>query len=296
MKLGETEYGVHGKVLLFDVELGASKFELRGKRSGDHITLDMMNFAFDRSFSRMPQSGRAELDIHEEGPEISGSWATDSGAYGVCRLFKAGWKEAFQLSIPFALRRILAGRRAIVKSLYLLFLVGIASASVTGYLARDMSMATIAIFFIPALYLFQHEIRGFFQASGVQKIGSLVEASEQAAFTEATVPLEAVNSLIKKKQEFEDLALFFYLNLFFVPRTKAIVSQLAIVPRPLTLGEFHELARVLGVPERNIQATYDALLQTECIRMDEEGRVHLTSRGKRFLNFETQLKQLLPSS
>jgi len=296
MKLSETEYGVRGNVLLFDVELGTSMFELRGKRSGDHIAADMMNFAFDRSLSRMPQSGRAEFDLHEEGPEISGSWATDSGAYGVCRLFRAGWKEAFQLSIPFVFRRMLAKRLAIVKSLYLLFLLSIASASVTGYLARDMSMTATVIFFIPALYLFQHEIKGFFQASGVQKIGSLVEASEQTAFTEATVPLDAVNSLIKKKQEFEDLALFFYFNLFFVPRTKAIMSQLAIVPRPLTQGEFHELARVLGVPEHNIQATYDVLLQTECIKIDEEGRVQLTNRGRRFLNFETQLKQLLPSS
>lgn len=281
-----------GDIVFKDIAYGTAAAKIKGRLNSSQITADLFDFVFEKRFPLEPQTGHISMTISEDNNEVSGVWATDIGTHGQCRLFKINFLKAFSVSLPSLYRaflRIKQWLKAYFKYLYLFFTLLITIASLTGLLKDKIGINETIILIIPLLFLFKTEIRDFFLITRLKKIGP-VEVQEQSV-TPAGVNMHGILDRLSKDYE-NLLPSFLYFNRFFVPRTKAILQILAVYPC-FQRQQFDSNARLLGIEENNIQITYDVLEQNGYLQVEPDGRICVTEIGRRFLEFENKLNQII---
>lgn len=292
VRMKSSNEALTGDIVFKDIAYGTAVAKIKGRLSNSQITADLFDFAFAKHFPLVPQTGQISMTISEDNSEVSGAWATDIGTHGQCRLFKINFLKAFSVTLPSLYRvflRIKQWFKANLKYLYLFFTLLITIASLTGLLKDKIGINETIILIIPLLFLFKTEIRDFFLITRLKKIGP-VEVQEQPV-TPAGINMQRI--LDRLFQDYgNSLPLFFYLNRFFVPRTKAILQILAVYPS-FQRQQFDSNARVLGIEENNIQITYDVLVQNGCLKVESDGGICVTDFGRRFLEFENRLNQII---
>lgn len=287
----KAEETITGNIIFKDIVAGPSIIKFRGNIINNQITAELFDFVFANPLPLKPQTGQISFEISENNNEISGSWATDIGTFGQCHLFKVNFLKAFSAAVPSLYRaflRICRWLKTNLKYLYLIFSLVVMIASLIGFLKDKIGVTETIILIIPLIFLFRNEIRDFFLITGLKKIGP-VEFQDQSV-TPTGINMQGI--LDRLFQDYRDLLpLFFYLNRFFVPRTKAILQILTVYPC-FQRQQFDSNARVLGIEENNIQITYDVLIQNGCLQIEQDGRICVTDMGRRFLEFENRLSQL----
>ena len=296
IRLKEFDNAITGDILFKDATGGAAIIRAKGTKNSNQITVDLFDFLFASPLPLEPQTGHISVTISENGNEISGSWVTDIGTKGQCRLFKTNFFRVLLLSAPFLYRLLLKLKRGFItklKYIYLLLLLCLVTAPVIGRLNGKIGITELIIFLIPLILLFKNEIRDFFVITGLRKIGP-VEFQDQSTTPVGLAPETIVQHINSLSTEYgEKFSLFVYLNRLFVPRTKAILQMLAAEPFPVTRQYFDNLARSMGVgEENNIQATYNVLIQNGCLRIDQDGNIRITDIGHNFLQFMNSFNQL----
>ena len=284
---------VKGDMVFKDFQFGTSIIKFKGRLNNNQIRADIFDFVFSRPLPLEPQTGQISMVISEDNNEISGTWATDVGTHGQCRLFKINFLRAFPISLPFLYRMILIIKRWVMTNLKYLYLVLsflVLIASITGVLKEKISITETIILMIPLIFLFRKEIRDFFLITGLKKIGP-VEFQEQSG-APVGINQETIRSFVHEYGEL--FPHFVILNQFFVPRTKAILRILATETSPVPRQYFDRLAQMLGIEEGNIQVTYDVLVQNRYLEIDQDGRIRITEIGRKFLEFESKFNQLFP--
>jgi hypothetical protein len=139
--------------------------------------------------------------------------------------------------------------------------------------------------------MFSDKIQNLITAMAVRKLGP-VEFQEQVK--PAARPDQAVEIL---QREFpEHLPLFSLLTQAFAPLTKALLRLMIAHDKPLKKTELRDLASKLGIPENNVTATSDALVQSGCIAAGEDGMIRVSEIGRDYLRFESRLEQLFRSA
>jgi hypothetical protein len=267
--------------------------ECQGKEESDTKAIfELVEYIADSPQLNPPQQAKIIITYKPEFRRIEAQFATNIGTYGTLTLRRADLGGKLQLSIPGVLQRTYRRIKRYflyrLRYLYLLFVIALVVASVLGKVSQKPNTVEAIILLVPLFFMFSDRIRDLIAALALRKVGP-IEFQEQAKAPVGFTPAQIVTML---SGEFGDrLPLFSGLTQFFVPRTKTILRLMAAYGRALTINEFNDLAKMVGVPEENLAATREALVSSGCVTLGDN-MVTVQPLGLQFLAFEDKLIQL----
>lgn len=285
---------LYGYALTNALDGDSEVIEVKGSESDENKAIvELVNYVSDGWRNIPPRHAQITLSINSDGDIIEGVWATDLGNHGDVHLRKAiGW-EKLPLIFPLCLHKVYRRLKKYVLSrfryLYLFSVVVLALLSIFGHLNSKINTNETIIILLPLVFMFSDKLRRFVNFMGLSKVGP-VEFQDQVKPTgEFNFP-KLVAAL---HGEFGDkTALFSALIEFFVPRTKNLLRMIVSVEKPINITEFNSYCVKLGIPADNIQATLEALVQTGCVLVSENGEITPQDTAKEFLVFEYRLSQI----
>lgn len=294
VRILQTPEGLRGYALSKSLDGEVEIIEVEGKEEMESkAVFDLVGYLSDGLGSIPPRNAQFVVIAKPATKQIEGSFVTDAGTHGNIRFRKASRWGKIQLSIPLSVHKLYRLIKKYVRwrfrTAYFAFVVVLAVLSVTGKLPSKISTMEVVVLLVPLIFLFSDKLREMIQATAVRKIGP-VEFQEQAK------PLPQFNlpQLVRVlHDEYGDnVPLFSALTEFLVPRTKNLLRRIVSLNRSLTLSEFNALAKKIGVPDQNLDATFEALVRSGCITINDKGELLVQEVGKQFLRFETHLAQI----
>lgn len=263
-----------------ETEENKAKFELINYISGN---INMI----------MPKKMNITLALSENSNNLEGNWTTEIGTKGTVSFKRANAYWKLYLSLPSVIYlKYLKFKRFLklnFRGLYLAFVVLIALLSISGITKTKINIIEALILIIPLLYLFSDKLLQLLQqvnSLGLTKLGPL-EFREQSKLPSNFEGNKFASQLLEKYGN--HAFLYYYLSSFFVVRTKNLLRELSMLTEPLDMNALYELARKQEIPEENIPQTIWALLQTECIKVLEDGHIAATDLGREYLTFQSIL-------
>ena len=269
VRLRQKGKNLESRAVFFDYQFGPVLVPLRGRLEGRKAEFRLLGFI---GFAPLlPLDGQLSITFDENFKAAEGTWSTDIGTSGVCKLERA---NESRLKWHYRLTRIKLGWfvQQWRGTIYALLLVVVAAAAMTQRV--QLSVVSLILLLLPAPFLFSHHLArliGIFHGSGIRKIGP-IEFDQNPP----TAEIVAVAT-----QQAHENAAFAQLNQFFVLRTKIVLAILAH-GNGMSLAEFGQLAGSFGVPAENVETTLRAILQTGCAQV-VEGRVIPTEWGRRYV-------------
>lgn len=267
--------------------------ELSGvNESNERATFSLIDYATDDPSSIPPGNAHIAITYDSTPPHLTAQYGTDIGTRGEASLYPAKLSGKLILAIPFWMhkryRRLKCYVLRSVKYIYLFGVVGLTICASVGISPQITSIEALLLL-TPLAFLFTDQVRYLLSVLALRKVGP-VEFQSQSAASPSTDPVRLLAGLTS---EFgEDLPLFMALAQFLVPRTKAVLRLIEASQAQLTMSEFNRMANGLGVPNHDIEPTFQALINSNCIASDEHGKLGITGLGERFLVFDTRLSQL----
>ena len=294
VRILQTPEGLRGYALSKSLDGEVEIIEVEGKEETESkATFDLVGYLSDGLGSIPPRNAPFVVIAKPATKQIEGSFVTDAGTHGSISFRTASRWGKIQLSIPLSVhkfyRLIKKYVRRRFRTAYFAFVVVLAVLSVTGKLPSKISTMEVVVLLTPLIFLFSDKLREMIQATAVRKIGP-VEFQEQAKPPPQFSPRELVQVL---HDEFGDkLLLFSELTAFLVSRTKNLLRLIVSLDRSLSLSEFNVLAKKIGVPDHNLGATFESLIQSGCIAINDKGDLSVQEVGKQFLHFESRRTQI----
>ena len=200
------------KAIFRDQTFGPATMSLQGDLVGTRAELKLIDFS--GAALSAPLDGHLILNFAQDFMTAEGTWQTDIGTQGVCKLWPtrmsttSWYVRLVSNSIQILIRKYCA-------VVYLTFLLIVAILAITKTV--ELSYQALILLLTPAPYLFRKHIIELVQALKVRKLGPL--ELEQSPLT------DDVRLLIAR--QVQEIVAFVLLDGFFVPRTKAILLWLA---------------------------------------------------------------------
>jgi hypothetical protein len=219
----------------------------------------------------LPLDGEFSITFDENFKAAEGTWSTDIGTSGVCKLERSNesWLKWYSRSISIKLGWFVQRWRG---KIYALILVIVTAAAMTQRV--KLSVMSLVLLLLPAPFLFSHHLArlaGIFQGVHIKKIGP-IEFDQNPPTAEIVA--------IATQHAHENVA-FAQLNQFFVLRTKILLAIL-VHGNGMSLAEFGQLAGSFGVPPENVETTLLAIRQMGCAQV-VDGRVIPLEWGRRYV-------------
>lgn len=294
VRIEGTSESLYGFALSSALDGESEVIEVTGKESGENrAVVELVNYVSDGWRNTPPQHAQITLSVNPDENSIKGTWATDLGNHGEVHLRKAvGW-ENILLRIPLSLHKIYRKLKKYLFSrfryYYFFSVVALALLSIFGYLTQKISTNETVIILLPLVFMFSDKLQNFVKYMALRKVGP-IEFQDQAK------PIEGLNlpRLVSALHgEFgERTALFSAITEFFVPRTKYLLRIIVSVEKSISINEFNSYCAKIGISTDNVQATLDALIQTGCISVSENGEITPQDTAREFLDFENRLSQI----
>jgi hypothetical protein len=265
-----------GRVAMLDRIFGAVAVKVVGTLQDQRANLELREFRGFRTGTTegvtLPVTGNLVVDINFDRGIAEGQWATDIGTRGVCRFQKTpnAW---FRLYSTIAAAHLLRW----IRIAYLSFLFATFLLDALGRL--HLSYPGLILALVPAGYLFRFEAMELIRILGVKKLWG---AEFQQPSTQ-NLPNPEVSS---EPRPIQEAMRFVILDYFFAPRTKIMLLWL-YAERAVDRAQFDAFARQIGVPQENIENTWNALFSTECATLSD-GRIVITDLGKRYVEARLQ--------
>ena len=258
-----------GKALLRDQEFGTTVVAFSGKLSGSQAELRLSDFLGSAPIT--PLYGELKLNFDKDLQSAEGSWQTDIGTQGTCKLWPAKVaRSLWQLRLAGSNGRIFLRRYGAAVYTATLFVVAVLNL----VKVFEISYPSLILLLVPVPYVFRKYLVELINAYRVRRIGP-VELEPQNPLT------EDIRRVIA--QQVQETVAFVALNGFLVLRTKLILiwlSQNPAVDRAL----FNGYAAAIGVPADNLDATWSALISSGCAALTGE-RLTITDLGRRYVAF-----------
>ena len=268
-------------------------FEFEGAVESDNrAVLDLVDYVTDNPNTNPPSKAQIIVTYKDEPRQLEVQFATDIGTQGSFWLRPAKLLSLILLSIPMAPHRWYRSLkyyfRLKLRYIYLLLVILLAVLSIFGKTQDKITSVEAVLLLFPLVFLFLDHIKGLIATLALRKVGP-VEFQSQESVSRGIAPDQIVNAL---HSEFgERLSLFSTLIRLLVPRTKALLRLMAADDKPLTVPEFNRMAKGIGVPDSDLQATLEVLIKSGCIVIDEEGKLTVQNVGRQFLLFEIRFNQ-----
>lgn len=263
------------------------------EESETRAVFDLVDYVTDNPTTNPPSTAQI-IATYQEDPElIDITFATDIGTHGLLKLRRAKFAAKIQLRIPSSLqktyRRLKHYIRFRLRYFYLVFVLYLAVLSIFGRMQVKLTAVEVIVLLFPLIFLFSDRLRELLSTLALRKLGP-IEFQEQGSARADISPIDIVNTL---SGEFGDkLSLYSTISQYFVLKTKAVLRLMATNEKPITHAEYIRLAKGLGVPDSNLQATLDALEKSGCITIGEDGKLVVQDIGKQFIAYEERLAQL----
>ncbi|MGO8928970.1 MAG: hypothetical protein ACLQU3_19050 [Limisphaerales bacterium] len=269
VRLQQTLQGLEAQTVFVDYQFGPVIVPLRGKLEQKAAKFRLMGF--EGFAPLLPLDGELLLTFDDDFENAAGTWSTDIGTGGTCKLERSNETVIRWLSRLFGIRLGWFWFRWRAK-VYSALLLCVAAAALTQ-LAHLTTLALVLLL-LPAPFIFAKNLSrlvGLFHDARIKKIGP-VEFDQNPPTAEIVA--------IATQQAQESIA-FAQLNQFFVLRTKILLAVLAH-SNGMLLADFAQLARSFGVLPENVQTTLIAILQMGCAQV-VDGKVIPTEWGRRFV-------------
>ena len=295
VRIEGTTDSIRGYCILISKEGHTDIVEFCGKEVNNReAELEITNFTTDGIYVIEPNTGRVTLTVADSSNNLKGSWSTNIGTKGELTLTPtiSKWIK-IQLSVPVEFHNVYRRLKKWFfmkgRFFYLLFVILIAFSTLLGLTIKDLTTMEAIIFILPLPFLFRKEIKDLLVELGITKAGPF--EFKQGGMT--VKEKEYIENIKRLQEKFGgNTQLFFHLSKFFVQKTKLLLGNLAALSTPISKEDFFTYARELTIPEENISVTLDALLQTRCLKLDEEGKIHVEDLGREFLSFETIINKV----
>lgn len=273
IRISQQGENLEATAIIQDQMFGPAIISLIGKLEGSRTDLRLVHFRGFAPF--VPLDGQITLNFDKSTAE--GSWQTDIGTTGTCKLRVTSiWTSRWWSHLAAIKLRFFCCRYG--RLFYVIFLLFIA---IFGLLSKlQVSYSTLVLLLLPAPYIFREqlaELVQLFRASGVRKVGPL---EFQPLLTDDIRRI--ITQLIA--QRVRDTVAFGILDGFFVVRTKLALiwlNQNQTVDR----AQFNGYATAIGVPADNLDATWNALIISGCCTLLADGRLTMMDFGRRYVDY-----------
>lgn len=258
--------GLIAKILFYDHLHGYAILKVKGNISGNEAKFNLSKFDGDVGLS--PITGNIFLKFDDSWMSASGSWETDIGTNGKVYLEKIKIS-----SLNWLIKNIWYSIIIKIKDIYIPFLI--ITAILNMFSVIHLSYISIILLLFPCFYIYRKYITEILDLFGIIEIGPL-KRRQKLPPKEMAVPL----TIFPPEPSYFPLY-FPILDNFFVIKTKYLLSWIAqrgVVERPLLIN----YALSIGIPLENIEDTISALLQTHCIRV-ENNNIFITELGKKYV-------------
>ena len=262
-------------VVLHDRVLGPSVLWLAGTIQDTHADLELVDA---RPIGATTPTGvRLSLDFSADLLAAKGIWTTD---------VTAGWCEfrVAKISTVTWWRRLAVTRVQIAGEWMLPWAYGacLVAVALLDLLWRqaDLSYPSLVLLLLPALFIFRGHLErviGILRESGIRKFGPV-------EFGQNPLGEEARRLIAQLAQQMQEASAFIIVDQVLAPLTKILLIRLRTTP-PVDRSQFDVHARLVGVPEDNLDATWNALLLTGCAQMDAQTlKLGVTLLGRRYVD------------
>ncbi len=267
MSLNRNGEFFQGVAIVADQEFGPSIIACSGQLTGCQASVNLLRFL--GSAPQTPLYGNLKLNFGENFDSAEGTWQTDIGTQGTCKLWPTeGWRMSWWLTLAVTKFRIFLRQHGAI--IYASFLIVVA---ILGLFQKvELSYPTLILLLVPGLYIFRRYLVELIHAFRVRKLGP-IELETQNPLT------EDIRRVIS--QHVQETVAFVVLNGFFVIRTKLLLIWLSQNP-PVDRAQFNAYASTIGVPVDNLDATWSALVVSGCAQPEGE-RIAVTDFGRRYV-------------
>lgn len=258
---------LQGVAIVADQEFGPSIVEFSGQLTVNQAGLNLLRFL--GSAPQTPLYGNLNLNFGENFDSAEGTWQTDIGTQGTCKLWPTQrWRMSWWLTLAVTKLRIFVRQHG--ATIYASFLMLVA---ILGLFQKvECSYPTLILLLVPGLYIFRRHLSELIHAFRVRKLGP-IELETQNPLT------EDIRRVIS--QHVQETVAFVVLNGFFVIRTKLLLIWLSQNP-PVDRAQFNAYAGTIGVSVDNLDATWSALVVSGCAQPEGE-RIAVTDFGRRYV-------------
>lgn len=263
---------LHGIAVVQDHEFGTAAVAFSGTLSANQAELRLHDFR--GSAPIMALYGELKINFGVNFQSAEGSWNTDIGTQGTCKLWPA------DIGRSLAWLRVAGGKSQVFLRRYgaplyagVLFVVALLSLSKVF----EVSYQSLILLLVPTPYVFRRNLGELITAYRVRKVGP-VELESQNPIT------EDIRRVIS--QQVQETVAFVALNGFFVLRTKLLLIWLSQNP-PVDRAQFNAYATAIGVSADNLDATWSAIIYSGCAGLVEE-RLAITDLGRHYVAFLTR--------
>ena len=258
-------------VFFADHQFGPTTVCARRKASDSTGIFTLSQFCSVAPF--VPSGGQLSLVFGQNFLTAEGTWLTDLGTSGTCKLSYTGMSPIalYLATLPIRIKWFF-GRW--IPFVYISFLLAIAIASLFDCVS--LTTLNLILLLLPTPILFSPQLAKLIATlrdAKVKKLGPL--ELDQPAPSQAIVA-----AAVTPGSQFAEA--FKVLNKFFVPRTKVILSAIA-QKGEVGHAEFGQLAASFGTPIENIPPTLEALVKTGCVN-EGAGKIVLTTLGREYIS------------
>lgn len=247
-----------------DQVAGATLLWLTGTVKGTTVELRIVD---SRGLAPLlPLDGRVRLDFDPPFQEGEGTWQSDIGTAGTCRVHTGGRVAWWWRRLTVPVRHLWARHNPVA---YMLLLLLVAGLSLTQRIT--ISWPVVLLLLVPAPYVFQLQIIRLIQAFKVRRIGPVELEQNPVTAQVGRVIAEHVQEAVR----------FLLLDGFFVPRTKLVLLWLA-GSGAVDRAQFNAFAAQVGVASDNIDVTLQAIVSVGCA-VSEADRIVITDLGRRYV-------------
>lgn len=239
--------------LLQDNRFGPARIEANGPINGNTANLRILSVQSRAPID--PLDGLIDIKFSPDGTTAEGTWSTDAGAAGHCRLVKTKylylrwcWK-----SFSAAIGRCLHRNKA---RIYLVLILALACLSI--FKKIDLRYPSLALILLIAIYAFEDQIVHLIEVFRLKKFGP-VEFREQGPLSPEIKAAIAGASPQANRFALTDVS--------FALRTKLVL--LSLVQRvSISRADFEKLAASLGITDEYVERTWQALIVTGCASVE----------------------------
>lgn len=298
VRISGTAQHLEATALVLRSEGFGEAYKLRGREiSNTEAVLEMAGCAVDFHSVNMPRTLKANIAVASDGSVLDGKWATDIGTLGNIRLYRANGVAKFVALIPFCLHLVYRTAKRLARKYfryaYLIFTVMLAVQSLFGHTAGKISMTEAVMLLTPLLFMFRDKIYNLILSLRLRKAGPFEFYAQLANPPAGSVQAGYDQLRDEFGNHFQRLDA---VARFIVPRTRYLLQVIDHFNRELTQADFFSLTRGVGIPEDNIVATHQALINAGCVAVTNSGSLVITEFGRQLLHFDRRAIALLAGS
>lgn len=261
-------------VVLHDRVLGPSVLWLAGTIQNAHADLELVDMRPTSPVT--PTDVRLSLDFSPGFLTTKGTWRTDVNTAGWCEL-RVAKLSAAAWQLRFALTRVHLAGLWILPWVYGAFLVAVALLDLL-WEKTDLSYPSLVLLLVPVPFIFRAHLEGvirIIRESGIKRFGPV-------EFEQNPLGEEVRQLIVQLAQQMQEASAFIIVDQVLAPLTKILLIWLSANP-PVDRSQFDVHAKLVGVPQDNLDATWNALIVTGCAHLNPQtSKLGVTPLGSRY--------------